>query len=86
MITTAANNYADALLAKMKQYDEYARLSAIQYAQSDNKGDQGSFKKYSELSEIFQKLHGEACQFMHAIEAEMRKKLSTETASDASKS
>lgn len=83
MITTAANNYADALLAKMKQYDESARMAAVEYARTDNKAAQLDFKRYTELSSIFQKLHGESCQFMHAIEAEMRDKLKAEAAAQA---
>lgn len=86
MITDAANKFADALLAKMKQYDEYAKLYAVQYAQSDDKAHQATFSKYNELSETFSKLHGEACQFMHAIEAEMQEKLKAEFATDSSKS
>lgn len=69
----------------MKLHDEYAKLSAAQYAQSDDKTRQASFNKHCELSEIFRKLHGEACQFMHAIEAEMREKLKSELSADAGK-
>lgn len=85
MITAAANEFADALLAIKKQYDDYASSSALEYAQTDNKSCQDSFKKYTELSKIYQKLHGEACQAMHAIEAEMRQKLKAEFAAEKSK-
>ena len=78
MITDAANNYADALLAKAKQYDNYATVAATMYARSDNKSDQAAFKKNSELGDLFRKLHGEACQFLHAVESEMREKTLSE--------
>lgn len=85
MITTAANNFADAILAKKKQCDDNARMAAVEYAQTDNKSCQDSFKKYSELSNIYQKLHGEACQAMHAIESEMQQKLKAESSVESSK-
>lgn len=82
MITDAANAYADALRGKSKQYDEQSKLYAVMYAQSDNKADQAAFKKNVELSEMFQKLHSEACQFLHAIEAEMQQRLTAKPAAD----
>lgn len=85
MITTAANNFADAIMAKKKQCDDYASMAAVEYAQTDNKSCQGSFKKYTELSEMYQKLYGEACQAMHAIEAEMQRKLKAESSAENSK-
>lgn len=78
MITTAANNYADALLEKSKHYDALAKTYATSYASSDKKEDQAAFRHNNELSEIFRKLHGESCRFMHSIESEMRDRVESQ--------
>lgn len=71
MITDAANKFADAILKKSKEYNDMANFHAADYARTDSKDAQLNFKRNVELSEIFRKLHTEACQAMHAIEREM---------------
>lgn len=72
MITNAANEFAAAILKKSDDYGNMAKFYATEYARTDNKQSQQNYKNNLELSEIFRKLHAEACQAMHAIEREMR--------------
>jgi DNA topoisomerase VI subunit B len=70
MKTKAANDFAEAILQKAKQFEVQATTNAVCYAQSDNKSDQEAFKRYTEKAELFRQLHREACLALHAIEEE----------------
>lgn len=78
MITDAANKLAEEILKQANQHRDAARLYAVSYAESDNPVDKAAFQKYSMLEDQFRKMHSLVCQGLHATEAEMKKKLSSQ--------
>ena len=75
MITDAANRLADIILDKYKSFGGMASQSACEYARTDNPESKASYDKYNSLSDAYYQIHSVVCQHLHAVEAEMSRKV-----------
>jgi hypothetical protein len=75
MITDAGNTLAKEIMAKAKEYEGLASMSAVDYARTDNADAKACFQKYTALENCCRTIHTLVCQGLHAVEQEMEKRV-----------
>ena len=71
MITTASNDFLNHLRNEAKRIRETAVSYATDYAETDKPASKAQYAELMRRAEIFDKLHGEACRALNAVEQEM---------------
>lgn len=72
MLTNAGNLLSEYLINDMKMYQKEAERCAVVFAETGKPEDRQLFFKNREMSEKMGRLHEIACQYMHAMEQEMK--------------
>lgn len=72
MKTEAAHALQEYICDESKRLRDMASMYAIQYADSDDPADKANYTRYRFAADEVQKLHGPACQALHALESQIQ--------------